>query len=148
MKITAYKSRPNISENTEERIEIELSDEEILRIGKMYFELASNPVNNMTSAIDMIEKNRRARQSMSDLISQQAAIDAIEKNAYRHTYLDQIVDIIKALPSAEPEVIRCKDCDWWEKQKNSVQGRCEKMQMYPAGGWYCGNARRRENNEA
>ena len=40
---------------------------------------------------------------MSDLISRQAAIDAIERNAYRHTYIDQIVDIIKGLPSAQPE---------------------------------------------
>lgn len=47
MKITAYKPRPDISENAEERIDIELSDEEILRIGKRYFELASNPANNM-----------------------------------------------------------------------------------------------------
>ena len=38
-----------------------------------------------------------------DTISRQAAIDAIERNAYRHTYIDQIVDIIKGLPSAQPE---------------------------------------------
>ena len=40
---------------------------------------------------------------MSDLISRQAAIDAIEKNAYRHTYLEQIIDIVSALPSAQPK---------------------------------------------
>ena len=40
---------------------------------------------------------------MDDLISRQAAIDAIERNAYRHTYIDQIVDIIKDLPSAQLE---------------------------------------------
>jgi len=40
---------------------------------------------------------------MNDLISRQAAIDAIERNAYRHTYIDQIVDIIKGLPSAQLE---------------------------------------------
>lgn len=62
--------------------------------------------------------------------------------------LQDAVMALKALPSAEPEVIRCKDCEWWEKQKDSVQGRCELMQMYPAGGWFCGNARRRESNEA
>lgn len=38
---------------------------------------------------------------MSDLISRQAAIEAIERNAYRHTYLDQIINIISNLPSAE-----------------------------------------------
>ena len=62
--------------------------------------------------------------------------------------LQDAVMALKALPSAEPEVIRCKNCEWWEKQKDSVQGRCELMQMYPAGGWFCGNARRRESNEA
>lgn len=35
-----------------------------------------------------------------DLISRQDAIEAIEKNAYRHTYIDQIIDIINSLPSA------------------------------------------------
>ena len=38
---------------------------------------------------------------MSDLISRQAAIEAIERNAYRHTYLDQIINNISNLPSAE-----------------------------------------------
>lgn len=40
---------------------------------------------------------------MDDLISRQAAIEAIEKNAYRHTYLDQIISIIERMPTAEPE---------------------------------------------
>ena len=38
-----------------------------------------------------------------DLISRQLAINAIEKKAYRHTYLDQIIDIVSELPSAQPE---------------------------------------------
>ena len=59
--------------------------------------------------------------------------DIIARMQYR------VIDI----PSAQPEVIRCKDCEWWEKQKDSAQGRCELMQMYPTGGWYCGNAQRR-----
>lgn len=40
---------------------------------------------------------------MKDLIDRQAAIDAIERKAYRHTYIEQIVDIINALPSAQQE---------------------------------------------
>ena len=54
-----------------------------------------------------------------------------------------IIEYIDELPSAQPEIIRCKDCDWWTKQKDSLQGRCELMQMYPTGAWYCGNAKRR-----
>lgn len=41
--------------------------------------------------------------SDKDTISRQAAIDAIEQKAYRHTYIEQIVDIINGLPSAQPE---------------------------------------------
>ena len=38
-----------------------------------------------------------------DMISRKAAIDALESKTYRHTYLDQIVGIIKDLPSARPD---------------------------------------------
>ena len=99
---------------------------------------------------------------MNDLISRQAAIDAISKyGSVWMAYTDNmtkeqiaekalraskraLVDIIKELPSAQPEIIRCKDCDWWTKQEDSPQGRCALLQMYPTGGWFCGNARRRE----
>lgn len=43
----------------------------------------------------------------------------------------------------QPEVIRCKDCDWWTKQPDSAQGRCALLGMYPTGAWYCANARKR-----
>lgn len=37
------------------------------------------------------------------LISERATIYEIESKAYRHTYLDQIIGIIKNMPPAEPE---------------------------------------------
>lgn len=37
------------------------------------------------------------------LIDADAAIDAIESKTYRHTYLDQIVGIIKDLPTIQPK---------------------------------------------
>lgn len=40
-------------------------------------------------------------------------------------------------------VVRCKDCKFWEKQKDSAQGRCLLSGNYPTGGWYCADARRR-----
>lgn len=42
------------------------------------------------------------------------------------------------------ELVRCKDCEFWKKQKDSAQGRCELMQMYPTGAWYCGNAQKKD----
>ena len=67
---------------------------------------------------------------MSDLISRQAAIDAIEEVDWYHVNpkgelvhgansnedvplykANDIYDTIKKLPSAQPEIIRCKDCN-------------------------------------
>ena len=44
---------------------------------------------------------------MSDLISRQAAIDAISRDPMGGLNYRGILD---RLPSAEPEIIRCKDC--------------------------------------
>ena len=80
---------------------------------------------------------------MSDLIDRQAAIDAIERNAYRHTYIDQIVDIIKGLPSAQPEIIRCKDCKY-----NATSKKClnpNSFFLVPADDDFCSYAERKED---
>ena len=66
---------------------------------------------------------------MDDLISRQAAIDAIvntvseiglhdnsEVARYGATFRQhEIIDIIEGLPSAQSEVIYCKDCKWWDQ---------------------------------
>ena len=48
------------------------------------------------------------------------------------------------LMTRKGELIRCKDCKWWSKENDSLQGRCALLQMYPTGGWYCANAERKE----
>ena len=63
---------------------------------------------------------------MSDLISRQAAIDAIHcditvtgrQNAELvATTIGAFADRIKALPSAQPEIIRCKDCRYYNSEE-------------------------------
>lgn len=50
---------------------------------------------------------------MSNLIDRQAAIDAIYAlSNYTIAWLESAVDEIEALPSAQPEIIYCKDCKW------------------------------------
>lgn len=44
-------------------------------------------------------------------------------------------------------VCRCKDCMWWTKQKDSAQGRCDLMGIYPAGGWFCANGMTEQERE-
>ena len=54
---------------------------------------------------------------MSDLISRQAAIDIIEDFPHGDVWnvesMEEMVDRIKQLPSAQPEIIQCKDCKHW-----------------------------------
>ena len=48
---------------------------------------------------------------MSDLISRQDAIDAIDAlHDKPNAWLEYAVDAVKKLPSAQPEIIRCRDC--------------------------------------
>lgn len=41
-------------------------------------------------------------------------------------------------------LVRCKGCKWWNKQGNSLQGRCELTHAYPTGAWYCADGARKE----
>lgn len=45
------------------------------------------------------------------------------------------------------EVVRCKNCEWWTKQKDSLQGKCILYGTYPTGNWYCANGKRKEETD-
>lgn len=49
---------------------------------------------------------------MSDLIERRAAIDAVNVGNLHPGIIGALKDIIEEIPSAEPEIIRCKDCKW------------------------------------
>ena len=65
-----------------------------------------------------VTANEEAVTAMDDLISRQAAIDAIRASTLKYTGFmememytdDDAVEAIEGLPSAQPEIIRCKDC--------------------------------------
>ena len=62
---------------------------------------------------------------MNDLISRQAAIDLWEK--YHPTIAVDAMQYdaeLRQLPSAQPELIRCKDCRWWDKYGDYDNGYC------------------------
>lgn len=63
-----------------------------------------------------------------DLIDRQAAIDAINRAFARVFALDGIEPlgekVLKDVPSAESEIIRCKDCRWWDKYGDYDNGYC------------------------
>lgn len=60
---------------------------------------------------------------MSDLIDRQEAIDAIKElceyytptKSVKHPHMDFVIEQLEELPSAQPEIIRCKDCKYFER---------------------------------
>lgn len=79
---------------------------------------------------------------MEELISRQQAMDAIKEAYENYEMFDGYEYRIQELPSIEPEIIHCKDCKWWTKQRYDIRGRCALLGMYPTSGWFCGNADR------
>lgn len=75
---------------------------------------------------------------MSDLISRQVAINAIENTECEllPEEWDEIMDAIMQIPSAQPEIIQCKDC--------LIHGVCKFEQWLGLNG-YCSKAERRED---
>lgn len=77
---------------------------------------------------------------MSDLIDRQAAIDALEKIAVNERDTDRgllifcglsaAITVIDDLPSAQPEIIRCKDCIYYDPphvENNGVRYEYDEM---------------------
>ena len=75
---------------------------------------------------------------MDDLISRQAVIDEIARWI---GYIDEDMILriqtgLKKLPSAQPEIVRCKECKWWDKKDGSPVGYCHaEKHGYYSGHW-------------
>ena len=91
---------------------------------------------------------------MNDLIDRQAAIDALSKEVRLvdgyYVENDEVIDkddaveAMRLLPSAQPEIIRCKDCKWWSNDdyRECSSPNYDDGYVTPAG-FYCGYAERR-----
>lgn len=89
-----------------------------------------------------------------DLIDRQAAIDALleEVRLVDGYYVendevidkDDAVEAMRLLPSAQPEIIRCKDCKCWSNDdyRECSSPNYDDGYVTPAG-FYCGYAERR-----
>lgn len=78
--------------------------------------------------------------------------DLLKSELMSHSESERMVymgvfDVINCMPEADvAEVVRCKDCMWWTKGKDSLQGRCELLQNYSTGAWYCANGKTEEKS--
>ena len=86
---------------------------------------------------------------MNDTISRQDAIKAIEDlpncyNGFSDTYDKAcIIGALEELPSAEPEIIRCKDCKHW-KHSTIIPNYCDVWDWCNRADDFCSFAERRE----
>lgn len=67
--------------------------------------------------------------SDKDTVYRQAAIDAVDVSNLHRGIVSALQEIIRELPSAQTEIIRCKDCKHWTqsmgKMKGYGLGRCD-----------------------
>ena len=119
----------------------ELNDE-----GKAAFRMAITALESFGNSEQLPSAQPDAPDAnVGDTIYRQAAIEAMcgACSDWCDEGVCKKVSAIQKLPSAQPKIIRCKDCDWWTKQKDSLQGRCDRYGVYPTGYWYCAAARER-----
>ena len=95
---------------------------------------------------------------MDDLISRQDAIDAIDDiesevaDGFGFQY-EKWRKHFAELPPAEPEIVRCKDCQYWNKGSCECPEHAVNCQDYYVGDieteaeYFCGYAERREVNK-
>ena len=84
---------------------------------------------------------------MSNLIDRQAAIDAIRNEFKRSpTTAIRTMEVLNGLPSAQPEIIRCKDCNYAciDPERESDEIYCSENDFWKDDDFYCGYAKRRE----
>ena len=94
----------------------------------------------------------------NDIISRQAAIDALAKfvpyaicDESTESYTNGLTDaynLILQLPSAQTEIIRCKDCKYWREHKYAKETKkyipfCGFNAIYTKSDDYCSRAERR-----
>ena len=91
---------------------------------------------------------------MSDLINRQAAIDALER---KQSYVERPItetrwfdlglrkaqEVLSELPSAQQEIIRCKDCRYWWGDSEQCMDEIGFARKWKADD-YCSNGERRE----
>ena len=83
---------------------------------------------------------------MSDLISRQAAINAIENTECEllPEEWDELTDAITAVPSVQPEIIRCKDCKHRDPEDKKCDcGHAIIWQLPRDDNWFCADAERK-----
>ena len=80
------------------------------------------------------------------LICYSACVVSSRENYVPRDYYEAVVEELCRKHTEEiesmPDIVRCKECKWWTKQSDSIQGQCALSSSYPTGGWFCANGER------
>ena len=82
------------------------------------------------------------------LIDRQAAIDIVYRQRFglQKLSFDIIMEKLSELPSAQPEIVRCKDCEYFS-EPNSFSGKCTLRGDYIFTNDFCSYAVERRTDE-
>lgn len=115
-------------------------------------EQVNDIINKQINDIVNKELNDLVNKQINDIISRQ---EIKQKKVYSHERHEYVVPVaeIDWLPSAQPEIIRCKDCKHWKPQVKGVNGGglggCNFHKAnFVTGEGFCYWAERREEDEA
>ena len=77
--------------------------------------------------------------NVGGLISRQAMAEEIKEVYEWHDTVtkERMLEHLKNLPSAEPEIIRCKDCKWWSKTPLTINRRCSIFNVDTSMTFFC-----------
>lgn len=100
------------------------------------------------------------QQTRSDLISRQAAIDSVQGIGRLATLPDNdavirmsaVEYVLYNLPSAQPEIVRCKDCEFWREHKYAKEPKrylpfCGLNAIYTKSDDFCSKGERRTDEQ-
>jgi len=101
----------------------------------------------------MADSNESSKtQKKLDTISRQAAIDVLDTGLWGVEWDKALATaMLKDLPTAEPQIIRCNDCKYWDFSDihSSIcpNRRCKATigKMYTDADFYCAYAERRQD---
>ena len=91
---------------------------------------------------DLIDRDK-LKERLFPVVPDPRGVSKTETSLYMQGWNDAITSIIQNEPSAEPEIVRCKDCIHWQdiddgRQKHRM---CAEM----SGDWFCADGERKQN---
>ncbi len=84
---------------------------------------------------------------MAEYIEKQAAIKAIKRAILDKYIAKDAIDAVCNIPSAQPEIVRCKECVHYDLAKNGYNGQCNRQYATFYADDFCSYGERRGDAE-